>query len=228
MKTSPVWFSKINHFILYQKLPQPFKVPLYHPCSEFIITSLWLSFELPSKPPGESHNEWYQYYCSNFYVFKYAHLLSGVVRDYNVDDTWAFVCSLYGIGDNDIRCIGDARHSLFVKAKHDLDVLPPTHGALELHITRAIYQAKIWLQVHVIMDLENKLTETIDLCQEGTDWRVVWKCLLAIRVVFMHPVSCLCKTKCMSMRCKCSKAFLKCISPCRFDVIGFPNLIYST
>ena len=57
----------------------------------------------------------------------------------------------------------------FVKAKRDLDVLPPTHGALELHITRAIYQAKIWLQVHVIMDLENKLTETIDLWQEGSD-----------------------------------------------------------
>ena len=31
----------------------------------------------------------------------------------------------------------------FVKAKRDLDVLPPTHGALELQITRAIYQAKI-------------------------------------------------------------------------------------
>ena len=53
--------------------------------------------------------------------------------------------------------------------KRDLDVLPPTHGALELHITRANYQAKIWLQAdHVIMDLENELTETIDLWQEGT------------------------------------------------------------
>ena len=61
-------------------------------------------------------------------------------------------------------------HSLFVKAKHDLDVLPPTHGALELHITRANYQAKIWFQaVRVKMDLENKLTESIDLWQEDTD-----------------------------------------------------------
>ena len=38
------------------------------------------------------------------------------------------------------HCIGleksdDARHSLFEKAKHELDVLPLTHGALELHIT---------------------------------------------------------------------------------------------
>ena len=105
--------------------------------------------------------------CWKIFI-KYAHLLSGVVRNYNVDNTWAFVCSLYGIGDKD-RGIGDARHSLFVKAKRDLDVLPLTHGALELHITRTIYQAKIWLQVHVIMDLENKLTEGNDLWQEGTD-----------------------------------------------------------
>ena len=24
---------------------------------------------MSSMTPGESHNEWYQYYCSNFYVF---------------------------------------------------------------------------------------------------------------------------------------------------------------
>ena len=58
----------------------------------------------------------------------------------------------------------------FVKAKRDLDVLLPTHGALELHITRANYQVKIWLQAdHVIMDLESKLNVTSDLWQEGTD-----------------------------------------------------------
>ena len=103
-------------------------------------------------------------------IIKYAHVLIGEVRDDNVDDAWAFVCSLYGIGEKDVRCIDDTRHSLFVKAICDLNVLPPTHGALELHITRANYQAKIWLQAdHVIMDLENKLTETSDLWQEGTD-----------------------------------------------------------
>ena len=81
-----------------------------------------------------------------------------------------FVCSLYGIVEKDIRCIDDARDSLFVKAKHDLDVLPPTHDVLELHITKANYQAKIWLQAdHVIMDLEYKLTETNGFRQEGTD-----------------------------------------------------------
>ena len=77
---------------------------------------------------------------------KYAHLLTGVVRDDNVDNAWAFVCSLYPIEEKDVRGIDGARHSLFVKAKRDQDVLHPTHGTLELHITRANYQAKIWLQ----------------------------------------------------------------------------------
>ena len=94
---------------------------------------------------------------------------TGVVRNDNVDDAWAFVCSLYGIGGNDVRGIDDARHFIFMKAKRDLDVLPPTHGALELHIIRANYEAKIWFQAdHVIMALENKTTETVDLWQEGT------------------------------------------------------------
>ena len=40
----------------------------------------------------------------------------------------------------------------FMKAKRDKDGLPPNHGALELHITRVIYQFKIWLHAdHVIM-----------------------------------------------------------------------------
>ena len=35
--------------------------------------------------------------CWKIFI-KYAHLLTGVVRDDNVDDALAFVCSLYGIG----------------------------------------------------------------------------------------------------------------------------------
>ena len=53
---------------------------------------------------------------------KFAHLLTEVVRYDEVDDAWVFVCSLYGILEKDIRNIDDARHSLFVKAKRDLDL----------------------------------------------------------------------------------------------------------
>ena len=102
---------------------------------------------------------------------KYAHLLTGIVRDGSIDDAWAFVCSLYGIDENGVRGIDDASHSRFVKAKRDPDVLPPTQSALELHITRANYEAKFfWLEAdHLIMDLENKPIETIELWKEDTD-----------------------------------------------------------
>ena len=94
---------------------------------------------------------------------RYVHLLTGVVRDDNVDDAWASVCPLYGIAEKGVRGIDDAWHSLFVKAKRDIDELPPTHGALEFHIARANYHAKIQLQAaHVKMDQENKPTDTID------------------------------------------------------------------
>ena len=41
--------------------------------------------------PGKGKNT-----CGKMLI-KYAHLLTGVVRDDNVDDVWAFVCLLYGI-----------------------------------------------------------------------------------------------------------------------------------
>ena len=39
---------------------------------------------------------------------KYADLLTGVFKDDTVDDAWAFVCSLYGIGEKHLRCIDDS------------------------------------------------------------------------------------------------------------------------
>ena len=87
--------------------------------------------------------------------------LTGTTFEYKIDQSKHIVSLCIGYS---IRGIDDARHSLFVKAKRDLEVLPPNHGAFELHITRANYQAKIWPQAdHVIMDLENKPTESIDL-----------------------------------------------------------------
>ena len=43
--------------------------------------------------PGKSKN------TREKMFIKYAHLLTGVIRDDNVYDIWAFVCSLYGNGE---------------------------------------------------------------------------------------------------------------------------------
>ena len=60
---------------------------------------------------------------------KYDHLLTGVARDDNVDDAWAFVCSLYWIGEKMPKVLMMPGIIFFVKAKRDLEVLPPTQGA---------------------------------------------------------------------------------------------------
>ena len=50
----------------------------------------------------------------------------------------------------------------------------------------AKYQAKIWLQAgYVIMDLENKQTETIGWLESTDGLEVVWKHLLAIPDAWM-------------------------------------------
>ena len=56
---------------------------------------------------------------------KYVHFLTGVARDGNIDAAWAFVCSLYWIGETDVKGSDDTRYTIFVKAKCDLEVLPP-------------------------------------------------------------------------------------------------------
>ena len=49
-----------------------------------------------------------------------------------------------------------------MKGKRAIEMVPPSHNILKLHITRANYRAKIWLQAdHAIMDLENKSLEFI-------------------------------------------------------------------
>ena len=72
---------------------------------------------------------------------KYFHLL-GIGRDNNVDAE-KFVSLLYGIEKNGVNGIDNARHRLFVKVNRDLEMLPPTHNALELHIKRSNYEAKM-------------------------------------------------------------------------------------
>ena len=69
--------------------------PLYCPCKEVTITSLWLSFDLPSMTPGESHNEWYHYYCSFFYVFKINIQVYSITKSRSSDDSRQYLQNLY-------------------------------------------------------------------------------------------------------------------------------------
>jgi len=73
-------------------------------------------------------------------------LLKGVGRDGAIAEADQFVCHLYGAPDVTGEC-GEARLA-FIELGKSLESLPPTTNALELHMSRANYQAKvgIWLQ----------------------------------------------------------------------------------
>ena len=61
----------------------------------------------------------------------------------NVDDAWAFVCSLYDIVENDAKGIDDARQNNCESVTWPIGY-SATNNAFVKHITRANYQAKIW------------------------------------------------------------------------------------
>ena len=65
---------------------------------------------------------------------------NGVGRDGAIAEVEQFVCHLYWASDVTGGC-DEARRPLF-----ELQSLPPTTDALELYISRANYQAKLWLQ----------------------------------------------------------------------------------
>ena len=130
---------------------------------------------------------------------KYSHLLVGIGRDGDFEDAEKFVCILYGISEEAAVGIDDARRSLFVKAKRALEMLPPTRDALELHVSRANYQAKVWINADkAIMDLDNNKPADTTGWQEGPNGlEIVWKRLPAVPEACLELISCGCKKKCV-------------------------------
>ena len=90
-------------------------------------TLLWTSLRFPKidKPLVG-----YRFYCMG--------LFHSQTRRHMIKD-----CMFVNIEEKGVNGIDNARHSLFVKVKRDIEELPPTHYILELHIKRPNYQAKI-------------------------------------------------------------------------------------
>ena len=90
---------------------------------------------------------------------------------------------------------------LFVKAKRALEMLPPTRDALEFHVSRANYQAKIWISANnPIMDFDNN-NPTYTIGWKGLNGlESVWKRLPAVPEACLELISCGFKTKCVSVR----------------------------
>ena len=64
-------------------------------------------------------------------------LLTCVGRDGGVEDAEKFTLTLYR--KQEAKGVNAARHQLFLKGKVQLEKLPPTRDALELHFLRSNY-----------------------------------------------------------------------------------------
>ena len=139
-------------------------------------------------------------------------LLEGIGRDGELGPVEQFVCNLYG--SPELQTVNSVRVSMFSKAKAGME--PPTRDALELHVQRANYQAKIWLMSEM---------ETVDVTLPSDAWKKGSGCLKPQWTRLPPiPLSCLglmrLQNKCKTAKCKCFKINLKCTNACGCDSDG--------
>ena len=61
-----------------------------------------------------------------------------------VDETEAFICSLYPNRKKTVFKADELRYAMFCQQKHNRQSLPPTSDSLLLHIKRFNYQIYVW------------------------------------------------------------------------------------
>ena len=150
-------------------------------------------------------------------------LLAGVGRDGDASSVARYLCGLYGCSKEHEPDINTCRYRLFMKARKSLEMLPPTADALELHVKRAYYQAKLWINA----DIANSQVDT-PLSSEGwhdQDGVLVpkWTRKAPVPRACAQLVSCGCKTKCSTARCKCYQAGQICMFECSCEAKDCSN-----
>ena len=106
------------------------------------------------------------------------------------------------------------RMKVFCHKTRDVERIPPTSDALDLHLQRTVFQASIWTAAH------KSIIPTQDPCNHGwmkKDNKLipVWTTLPLAQHAFDLQVKCSC-TKTCSL-CKCKKANLRCTRLCKCD-----------
>jgi hypothetical protein len=142
-------------------------------------------------------------------------LLGGVGRDGGMAEIEEFMCTLYGAPDPH-GGVNKARNDMFDKGQKALEKLPPTRDALELHLERSNYQAKVWLQANVAIQTVGSPADTGGWrVLENESLEVVWSRLPSIPDACIELVTCGCKSKCKTASCRCSKGGQRCIPACK-------------
>ena len=112
--------------------------------------------------------------------------------------------------------VDKARADIFRKGKKELDHLPPTSDALQLHAMRANYQSKVWLYAdkQCIKSFAGSPVSSGGRLSMGIILAVAWSTLPAVPKVCLELVACGCLTKCKSSACECSNTHQICTRAC--------------
>ena len=121
-----------------------------------------------------------------------------------------FVCRVYG--QEHTNSIDESRKILFPKTSNS-ESLPPTANALHLHTKRAHYQSYIWKNAHNA-DPELPVVTEMGWKRESGNLVPVLTTTELIPKNALECASCNCRTRCQTMRCKCRRLQLACISMC--------------
>ena len=119
--------------------------------------------------------------------------------------------------------VDNARLQLFGKAKLGLEMLPSTRDALERHTACINYQANIWLQADQEHIHIRSPTDTSAWTMESYCLKAVWTRYPALPGACLELVTCGCKAKCRTDRCRCFKTYLNCTYACGYDGVDCCN-----
>lgn len=114
-------------------------------------------------------------------------------------------------------CIDSARQFMFTKKGMEITKIPPTKDALQQHVKRATYQSgHIWSQALVAAPV---LPDPSDWgwSSDKDGWNPIWMTIPDADKCCLELLCCGCKTGCITRRCKCERANLKCTALCGCD-----------
>ena len=159
--------------------------------------------------------------CWNFFA-QNANLLHSIGTSHpDISQVEKFICLLFGASDK--SQVNDASLHLFQRGKTNLELLPPTLDALKLHTSRSDYQTSVWLQAN---QSQMNLTSAGD--KDGWELKenilqIVWATLPPVPDVCVELLTCMCKSKCKTARCQCTRSKIGCTPACACSAEGCLN-----
>jgi len=154
---------------------------------------------------------------SNFPDVTAALLKLGSTLDTISDDTMLllerFVILLYDRTAEHIS-VNSARQHFFTQKGWQIGNIPPTRDALLQHVKRAAYQSgHVWSQTLVVAPVLPCPSEW-GWNLENDEWQPLWMTLPEADKCCPELLRCGCKSGCITRRCKCVRANLKCTALC--------------